>query len=40
MHRAALTYESEARINNLLQVVKRAVHMLNRKGDVTDLWGE
>ena len=40
MHRAALTYESEARVENLLSVIKRAVHMLNRKGDVTDLWSE
>lgn len=40
MHRAALTYENDARIENVLTVIKRAVHMLNRKGDVTDLWGE
>ena len=40
MHRAALTYESEARIENVLSVIKKAIHMLNRKGDVTDLWSE
>ncbi|MDV6332083.1 helix-turn-helix domain-containing protein [Asticcacaulis sp. 201] len=40
MHRAALTYESDARVENVLTVIKRAIHMLNRKGDVTDLWGE
>lgn len=40
LHRAALTYESDARVENLLNVIKRAVHMLNRKGDVADLWSE
>lgn len=40
MHRAALTYDNDARIENLLTVIKRAVHMLNRKGDVTELWTE
>lgn len=40
LHRAALTYEQDARVENLITVVKRAVHMLNRKGDVHDLWGE
>ena len=40
LHRAALTYESEARVENLLTVVKRAVHMLNRKGDIVDLWSD
>lgn len=40
MHRVALTYDQDARIENLLTVIKRAVHMLNRKGDITDLWSE
>ncbi|MFT4091661.1 MAG: helix-turn-helix domain-containing protein [Asticcacaulis sp.] len=40
LHRAALTYEEEARVENLLNVIKRAVHMLNRKGDIHDLWSE
>jgi len=40
MHRAALTYDSAARIENVLMVIKRAVHMLNRKGDIADLWTE
>jgi AcrR family transcriptional regulator len=38
LHRAALTYDQPERVENLLNVIKRAVHMLNRKGDVTDLW--
>ena len=38
--RASLTYDSEARIDNLLAVIKRAIHMLNRKGDLHDLWPE
>ena len=40
MHRGALTYEQDARIQNVLTVIKRAVHMLNRKGDITDLWSD
>lgn len=36
--RGALTYDQEARRERLLAVVKRAVRMLNRKGDVQDLW--
>lgn len=40
LHRACLTYDREARVKAVLSVIKRAVHMLNRKGDVTDLWGE
>ena len=40
MHRTGLTYEHEARVDNVLSVIKRAVHMLNRKGDVCDLWSE
>ncbi|MGZ3306534.1 MAG: TetR/AcrR family transcriptional regulator, partial [Asticcacaulis sp.] len=38
LHRAALTYDQDSRVENLLGVIKRAVHMLNRKGEVTDLW--
>lgn len=40
LHRAALTYDEDARVENVLNVIKRAVHMLNRKGDVHDLWNE
>lgn len=36
--KGSLTYDQEARRERLLQVVKRAVRMLNRKGDVQDLW--
>jgi AcrR family transcriptional regulator len=36
--RGALTYDQAARRDRLLAVVKRAVRMLNRKGDVQDLW--
>ncbi len=36
--RGAMTYDEPARREQLLKVVKRAVHMLNRKGDVQDLW--
>ena len=38
--RASLTYDAEARVENLLAVIKRAIHMLNRKGDLHDLWPE
>jgi AcrR family transcriptional regulator len=38
--RANLTYDEAARVENLLAVIKRATHMLNRKGDVQDLWPE
>ena len=38
--RASLTYDADARIDNLLAVIKRAIHMLNRKGDLHDLWPE
>ncbi len=38
--RAELTYDDEARVRRLLEVLKRAAHMLNRKGDVHDLWPE
>ncbi len=36
----AMTYDQEPRRERLLTVVKRAVRMLNRKGDIQDLWGE
>jgi AcrR family transcriptional regulator len=38
--RGAMTYDEAARRRRLLTVVKRAVRMLNRKGDIQDLWGE
>lgn len=38
--RARLTYDSEARTQRLLAVVKRAARMLNRKGGEGDLWPE
>jgi AcrR family transcriptional regulator len=36
--RAKLTYDDADRTAHFLAVVKRAVHMLNRRGHVTDLW--
>ena len=36
--KGAMTYDEAARRERLLAVVKRAVRMLNRKGDVQDLW--
>lgn len=38
--RADLSYDEDARIERLLTVIKRATHMLNRKGGVTELWPE
>lgn len=38
--RGAMTYDVDARRERLLEVVKRAVRMLNRKGDAQDLWSE
>ena len=38
--RARLTYDAEARTENLLTVVKRAARNLNRKGADTCLWPE
>jgi AcrR family transcriptional regulator len=35
---ATLAYDQEARVQNLIAVVDRAVRMLNRKGDVQELW--
>jgi AcrR family transcriptional regulator len=40
MARGSMTYEVDARRERLLAVIKRAVRMLNRKGDVQDLWDE
>ncbi len=36
--KGAMTYDEHARRERLLKVVKRAVRMLNRKGDLHDLW--
>lgn len=36
--RATLTYDEEARVERLLMVIKRATHILNRKGPTQDLW--
>ncbi len=38
--RGAMTYDEDARRQRLLAVVKRAVRMLNRKGDIHELWTE
>ena len=38
--KGAMTYDEPARRARLLAVVKRAVRMLNRKGDVHELWTE
>lgn len=38
--RGSMTYDEAARRDRLLAVVKRAVRMLNRKGDVQDLWAD
>ena len=38
--RATLAYDREEREQHLLSVVDRAVRMLNRKGDVHDLWSD
>ncbi|HVI31934.1 helix-turn-helix domain-containing protein [Phenylobacterium sp.] len=38
--KGAMTYDEEARRERLLAVVKRAVRILNRKGDGQDLWAE
>jgi len=40
MARAQITYDKDERVERLLSVIKRATHMLNRKGGVTDLWPE
>jgi AcrR family transcriptional regulator len=36
--KGAMTYDEAGRSERLLAVVKRAVRMLNRKGDVQELW--
>jgi AcrR family transcriptional regulator len=36
--RAELTYDADGRVERLLAVIKRATHMLNRKGGEQDLW--
>ena len=36
--RADLTYDADGRVQRLLAVIKRATHMLNRKGAIHDLW--
>ena len=36
--RGAMTFDEQARKERLLTVVKRAVRVLNRKGDVQELW--
>ncbi|HEY8573738.1 helix-turn-helix domain-containing protein [Phenylobacterium sp.] len=38
--RGAMTYDERARRERLLTVVKRAVRMLNRKGDIHELWAD
>jgi AcrR family transcriptional regulator len=38
MARGSMTYDVDGRRERLIAVVKRAVRMLNRKGDVQDLW--
>jgi len=40
MARSNITYDRDQRIELLLSVIKRATHMLNRKGGVTDIWPE
>jgi AcrR family transcriptional regulator len=35
---AKLTYDAEPRVQRLLAVIKRATHMLNRKGSIQDIW--
>ncbi|MDO8296187.1 MAG: TetR/AcrR family transcriptional regulator [Caulobacter sp.] len=40
MARAQISYDKDERVERLLSVIKRATHMLNRKGGVTDLWPE
>jgi AcrR family transcriptional regulator len=38
MAHANLTYDAEGRVRRLMAVIKRATHMLNRKGAIHDLW--
>jgi AcrR family transcriptional regulator len=37
---ADLTYNGEVRARRLIDILKRVVRVLNRKGEVTDLWPE
>jgi AcrR family transcriptional regulator len=38
LSRASLTYDADERIEHLLAVIKRVTRVLNRKGEVRDLW--
>ena len=38
--KGSMTYDERARRERLLAVIKRAVRMLNRKGDTHDLWSD
>ena len=38
LSKGSMTYDEVARRERLLSVIKRAVRMLNRKGDLHDLW--
>jgi hypothetical protein len=38
--RGSMTYDDKARRDRLIAVVKRAVRMLNRKGDHQELWSD
>lgn len=38
--KGSMTYDEAARRERLLAVIKRAVRMLNRKGDRSDLWAD
>ncbi|CAN5315007.1 TetR/AcrR family transcriptional regulator [soil metagenome] len=40
LKRANLTHDGDERTERLLMVIKRATHMLNRKGAQADLWPE
>lgn len=40
MAKGAMTYDELARRERLLTVVKRAIRILNRKGDAQDLWAD
>jgi len=40
LSRARLTHDAEAREERLLTVIKRATQILNRKGDIAELWPE
>jgi AcrR family transcriptional regulator len=38
MNNADLTYNAEVRAQRLIDILKRIVRVLNRKGEVTDIW--